>query len=407
VVDAESTRYFCSKVKMEKTSKVKKVLIAHQSTIPHYRVCFYNALEKRRPPEWTFDVVFDPSEINHPIFYHEPLDPAQIHFSIAPVHTFHFSISNKIICYQTFLRKAMAYDLIIAENAVNNLAYPLSQLHQFFGKRFALWGHGKDRITKKNRLIFLLKETIKLKLVSWADGFFAYTPQNKTDLVNKGIPANNIFILNNTIDIEEQRNVYENTRIKRDSIRRAAGLEDSKILLLVGRLNRHKRVDLLLESFFILRQMDPNYHLILVGGDGDTYLNECKDKANISYLGPITDINELAAIYTMSDVFVLPGDVGLGPLQAFCYDLPTITINSTSHGPEFEYLTHLNSIVLPSDTTPETYAIAINELFNTEGKLAFLRESVWSSINHLTIDHMADNFISGVNQILFSKIRRK
>ena len=31
------------------TATVKKVLIAHQSTIPHYRVPFYEAVERLRP----------------------------------------------------------------------------------------------------------------------------------------------------------------------------------------------------------------------------------------------------------------------------------------------------------------------------------------------------------------------
>ena len=38
---------------------------------------------------------------------------------------------------------AATYDLIIVENALYCLAYPLVQLHQLHGVRVAYWGHGR------------------------------------------------------------------------------------------------------------------------------------------------------------------------------------------------------------------------------------------------------------------------
>ena len=36
-----------------------KILIAHQSAIPHYRVDFYNKLKNNINSKYEFDVVFD------------------------------------------------------------------------------------------------------------------------------------------------------------------------------------------------------------------------------------------------------------------------------------------------------------------------------------------------------------
>ena len=36
-----------------------KILIAHQSAIPHYRVDFYNRLKNNINSKYEFDVVFD------------------------------------------------------------------------------------------------------------------------------------------------------------------------------------------------------------------------------------------------------------------------------------------------------------------------------------------------------------
>ena len=109
---------------------MKKVLIAHQSTIPHYRIPFYNALEKVRPDTWSFKVVFDPSELENKRFFKEQLDIKKIKFPILAVNTIAAKIAGKNINYQTFWKKAAEYDLIITEQALNNISYPLCHLHQ-------------------------------------------------------------------------------------------------------------------------------------------------------------------------------------------------------------------------------------------------------------------------------------
>jgi glycosyltransferase involved in cell wall biosynthesis len=117
-------------------------------------------------------------------------------------------------------------------------------------------------------------------------------------------------------------------------------------------------------------------------------------------MGAITDLDRLAPIYIASDVYVYPGLVGLGPLQAMCYDLPIITIDADSHKPEIEYLSLKNSIILPNSTNPEIYAQALINLFQDTDRLNKLKTGIWSSIKHLTIEEMARNFILGVNLAL-------
>ena len=125
-----------------------------------------------------------------------------------------------------------------------------------------------------------------------------------------------------------------------------------------------------------------------------------KKLQNISYFGPITNVNKLAPIYVAADIFSFPGSVGLGPLQALCYDLHVITIDSDIHPPEIEYLSSKNSLVLSSDTTPKSYAQSIIELFADTKKLNDLQMNTWSTIKHLTIENMAKNFVMGINSIL-------
>lgn len=378
---------------------MKKVLIAHQMkcghSIPHYRIPFYNAIEQLKPNTWCFDVVFDPQDRK---FLKESLATNEFRFPILKVDTIALKISGKTISYQTFWEKASKYDLVIVAQQLNNLTYPLCQLHQLTGKKFAYWGHGNLRSIKQPSWFTSLSEKLKAFLAIKADGFFAYTPGVKSYLAEQDFSANKVFVLNNTIDIKTQRRAFEQFCHKKDDIKRSLGLENKKVLLLVARFNKDKRLDFLLEAFSILQKKDPSFHLLLVGSEGKKYLN--KELENITYFGSITNLSKLAPIYVASDVFSFPGLVGLGTLQALCYNLPVITIKSSNHKPEIEYLSPLNSIILDPETSPKDYAMAIIDLFNDSDKLQKLKDNTWSSIKHLTIEQMAMNFIEGVNKIL-------
>jgi glycosyltransferase involved in cell wall biosynthesis len=161
-------------------------------------------------------------------------------------------------------------------------------------------------------------------------------------------------------------------------------------------------LDLLFEAFGILRQMDEKYHLVIIGAGDASALGSLKERCgedSFRYLGVVPD-DEIGRFYVASDLYVFPGAVGLGPLQALCFDLTPAVIDSRVHSPEYEYLNHDNALILPEGTTPEQYARAITVLLNDRVRWACLRAHAWASIKHLTIENMAQNFIHGVNSIL-------
>jgi glycosyltransferase involved in cell wall biosynthesis len=381
---------------------VKKVLIAHQSTIPHYRVPFYNNLENQRPEDWRFEVVYDPLDSILKRFFNESIDFGKIFFPVLPVKTLTFPIMGKKLTYQAFWRQAAGHDLVILENAVNNITYPLSQIHQIGGTKIAFWGHGKDRSVTRESFLKKVSERLKLWQVEKSHGFFAYTQGVKSYLVSKGIRPEKIFVVNNTIDIKDNRSTFFKFGKCRDEIRKELRVQGKKVLLFVGRLSgrftQHRRVNFLLESFNILLSRGQDFHLLLVGSGGEEYLRNLPN--NITYLGSLIEIDKIAPIYIASDVFVYPGSVGLGVLQALCYSLPVVTIDSPNHGPEIDYLTQENSIILNSGTTPQDFANHILNLFHDRERLEGLKSTIWPSIEYLSIENMAKNFIQGVNTIL-------
>lgn len=375
---------------------MKKVLIAHQSTIPFYRVPFFNALEARRPDQWDFKVVDD---FNEKVFLPGiKRDISSYQFKTLEVSTRILSISGKSVTYQKFWKQAADFDLIIVEHALNNLMYPLCQLHQVFGKKFAFWGHGRDRNASQPSIPKRLAEKFKIFQAGLANGFFAYTDGVKQYLMNHGLSENKIYVVNNTIDILEQRQNFGKWLPERESRRDAMGLSGKKVLLFVGRPRSDKRIDFLLESFAILREIDPAYHLILVGSGSEAFQSQATK--GVTFFGPLVDLDQLGPIYVVSDVYVIAAAVGLGPLQALCYDLPIVTIHADNHGPEFEYLSNDNSLILPREANAQRFAQAIHHLLSDSQQLLALKSKTWSSVQHLTIENMADRFIEGINQIL-------
>lgn len=375
---------------------MRQVLIAHQSTIPHYRVAFFNALEEQKPDDWSFRVSFDETEFMKPRFFKEFLDVDSFNFPIYPVSTLSLDIGSNRISYQTMWREAGRCDLVVVENAINNLVYPLSQLHMLHRTKVAFWGHGRDVKATKPGLVKGLSEWVKLNiLLKYATGFFAYTPGVKEYLVGQGLAPNRIFVVNNTIDINKQRANYNKWLPERERIRSQHNLLNKRVLLFVGRVNRKKRVDFLLESFAILYERNKSFHLILVGEGVEI----ASGLPGVSCYQSADDL-EIIPLYLTSDVFTFPGSVGLGPLQALCYDLPVITIASDAQNPEFEYLSKDNSIILGPSATPGDYADNIENLFGEHHLLGAMKPKIWPSIQNLTIEAMANNFIAGVNKLL-------
>ena len=377
---------------------MRSVLIAHQSSIPHYRVPFYDTLEKLKPDWWNFEVVFPNSSESQRKLFDGSLDPKSFRFNILSVNSHSWQVSGRTITYQPFWSQARNFDLIIVEDAINNITYPLCYFHKIRGNSVAFWGLGKDRKVDKHSPITYLTNEFKLYLNRHANGYFAYTKTVKEYLKLNGVSEEKIFVLNNTIDITSHRSKFNKYINQRNSIRQDLGVSGKKVLLFVSTFKKSKKADFLLESFSYLSRGNSDYHLILVGGGGEKFLRTT-DK--ITHLGSINDLNKLAPIYIASDLFTYPGQVGLAPLQALCYDLPVITIDSHfTHGPEIEYLNSGNSIIMEESTTTVEFAHAIITLFNNPKHLEELKSNSWSSIKHLTIDNMAYNFINGVNLIL-------
>lgn len=382
----------------------RRILIAHQSTIPHYRVGFYQAVQRRRPDSWTFEVVYDQAESERRQYL--ALDPKQLDFATLPTHGLEIGLGSSRLLLQTFPLKARRYDLVLVGDEMKNLSYPLAHSWQLVGKRVARWGHGRDAAALQTRGLKRLSEGLKLQLSRRASGFFAYTDGIRDWLVEQGLKPEQVFSLNNTIDIHAQRRLFEKEEPARERHRSDAGVSNGKLLLFVGRLTKARRLDFLADTLNVLRKLDPCYRLIIVGVGERERLKRFSELGLddiVEWRGGLPDA-ELAKLLVAADLYIYPGPVGLGPLQALCFDLPPILIDSDLHKPEYDYLSSNNAVICPRGTTAQDYAAAVHATLAEPQILAQLRRQAWPSIEHLTIDNMADRFINGVETLLAPRV---
>lgn len=159
---------------------------------------------------------------------------------------------------------------------------------------------------------------------------------NKVSLVTAPTPigtailkANNIqsptIALSNGIDLKQFK-IPPIETLK--SIKTKYSIPDAPIILYIGRLDKEKKVDILINS---LQYLKNNFHLILEGkGQQMEVLKETTKKLNLSnkitFIGYVSE-DELPALYALSTVFVMPSTAELQSLvtmEAMAMGLPVI-----------------------------------------------------------------------------------
>ncbi len=94
-----------------------------------------------------------------------------------------------------------------------------------------------------------------------------------------------------------------------------------------------------------------------------------------------------------------PGLVGLGILDAFCAGLPLLTTDVPGHSPEIEYLEPGRSGLVTAPNAA-AFAAAIDALLVDPGRLAGMRAAAEEASRRYSIEAMAENFAAGVKRCL-------
>lgn len=226
-----------------------------------------------------------------------------------------------------------------------------------------------------------------------ADGLILYSDFEKQFIKTD---MSKVFVANNTIN----QHVYtvEDSTVEQRKLKEKYKIKESKIVLFVGRIQERKRLDLLVNIF---SKRIKDYALVIIGpGMPEKMEEQVNITCNIYYLGPVYDSKELSEIYSISDIFCIPGEIGLGINEAFLFGMPVVTtfIRPTSemelllkdeeNGLLFERdnesdLFNKLTILLKDDQAYQRYAESAKQTFQEKAKIEYMRDGFLDSINYV------------------------
>ena len=133
----------------------------------------------------------------------------------------------------------------------------------------------------------------------------AGTNEESMQYMEMGVKENKIEIISNAVDYRQFENIPQGI------FRQKYGIDQNdKIILYLGRINKIKGIDLLLNSFKQLSNQFNNVKLVLIGPD-DGFLSEVKmlmddiGEERTIYTGLVSEKTKLEA-YVDADIYVLP-----------------------------------------------------------------------------------------------------
>lgn len=201
-------------------------------------------------------------------------------------------------------------------------------------KKVYLWMHGlKSELSWKGKLF-------TYPLYYMANKFLLYGDYSKAFMVKKGFNPNKMVCIYNSLDYDIQLS------IRKDLIKTNIYIDyfnnDLPVLIYIGRIQKIKKINLIIDAMSILKDRNILCNLVIVGSDSEnTGIEEKivnnKFEKNVWMYGACYEEKKIAELIFNADVCVSPGNIGLTAMHSFTYGTPAISHNNFSNqNPEFE-----------------------------------------------------------------------
>jgi len=295
---------------------MRKVILVNEGRMPHYRIPVYSYLDGYlKKHGYSLIVASEGAQNENP-------------------HAIRFRHEQTVQCFSNLRRlfRREKPDAALLWLGPHLYMIPLHLYFKWRRIKVIHWGHRRPM----HRHILI--KNILYNLEHWMDdAVVVYAEDLRKYIWNRF--QSKTFVANNTLNLTE----YRGGDVSREEIKRKYNIPTAKNIICVGRMHRRKRIDDLVEAFRALKLDDVG--LILVGPDPDGILSKL-DGRNVFKFGPVHG-DESLDLLSASDVYCLPGAVGLGIVDALYCGLPVITEN-VMHGPEIMYLKEgINGFITP------------------------------------------------------------
>ena len=262
------------------------------------------------------------------------------------------------------------------------------------------WGHGYNaQASLHPSAVTTFKEAMKYFMTSRADGLLTYTARGAEYWRRQGLPGNRVSPYNNTIDVEELRGAKAKIGEQQIArLRQYLKIEGKRVLLFSGRLYAEKKVDFLLSAYALLKKSYPDVALLIIGdGEERNTLEQSAQQLelqDVHFLGSVVDPQSTAAYFSLADLLVIPGVVGLAIVHGFAFGLPLVTTDTPGHGPELDYLSETNGVMTEPDILQ--YAESIKALLTAPMKLESMKQSARAQGDALYLPLSVKRFVAGI-----------
>ena len=330
-------------------------------------------------------------------------------FSAAPVQVLPLGLRLQLDALRAVRERP---DLLIAQWDVRYLnTFPLVAAAKLYRVPVVLWGHGYSQRPR------WVTDAVRNACGRLADGVLLYTSTVAAKLVAESkFSRERVFVAQNALDqtsIQSARREWTANNQGLAEFQRERGLDPTRTLLFVSRLEPTNRVDLLLEAAARLSKRFDGLRLVVVG-DGsaraglERRAEELGIRGDVHFVGALYDERELAPWMLSSTVFCYPTNIGLSLLHAFGYGLPVITsANRTLQNPEIEALqpNHNGLEYLDGDVDDLVQQCA-RLLAAPELRARLGRNALETVLRDYSIEHMVNGFEAVIEWARTKKVNR-
>ena len=378
--------------------KQPKRVIFLTRVLTHYRLSFHEGVRQRLAGDGiAYDLVFGMGRPDE----EAKGDTVSLPWATRR-HVSYFGPGNRL-CWQHGIGQLGKHDLLILGHENTLLVnYPLIIRSWFGGPRIAFFGHGRGFQARSRTSV---AERFKRFWASKVHWWFAYTPSGRDAVIEAGFPADRITVFNNSVDtsaIAQSIQRVDHAAVER--LRQDLVQGSPHVAVYVGGIYEHKRIPFLLAAADEIRELIPDFHLVVIGAGAQAQL--VKDAAArhdwIHYMGPKFG-DEKTELVRLAKAFLMPGLVGLAVLDAFAYGTPMVTTDLPYHSPEIDYLEDgVNGVIVRDSDDPAAYAKAVTRVLTDDAYRAQMQAGGQAAMATYTIENMAERFASGVVKALGS-----
>lgn len=297
-----------------------RVLLIHAGIVPHYRVPIYGCLSSYLK-SYSFNLIVISDGI-------QADNPHAINFQYKEMPLSTVSITRFIL--------QQKIDVVIDYMELRHLyLFPTYFIAKgLLGRKMIYWGQGLDLLDPKAKIknmAYAVEQAMSDAIILYAEHLKKYVPQKF---------HKKVFIANNTLCID-----YPGLPpgMAKENVLAEYGIKTKKNIICMGRMQKRKRLEILVKAIDYMNR--PDIGLILVGPDPEGVLDNIHGN-NIFKLGPIYGDKKFDLL-SASDVYCLPGALGLSIIDAFHCGLPIVTEDGDESA-EIMYLKNgVNGFVVP------------------------------------------------------------